>query len=629
VGTEIQSSNAKVASNVPSVQSLDNPNLSSAVVKAKTGATVLADRFEKAGAPTIFQANGTAGAGKAGASDPPATFGKTEPAIPPDTNPSFGPDATPEEAAAYVLHVDQATGLGGPSQGFNLYAQAVADHQDDAAWLQSFHRALGSEKSAELISKAVDPTNYRDWDPDLVLEHVDAVRASLVTMHEAGALNQADMDQLMAHWTGNGEGQVWRGALFGGNRFNSGLAQLFRELPASAVGLKNLFFDSAVAASQNTELSGEMRNDVAAAAAFVLAGTDMDNQVVQLGELQAQGANRLGDFVTRAMASEKTVPTLLNSARNDRDISTGQFHHEIEERYDGIASIANALAYADLSLRDAHNRRAPYTQGQLSTIRQEFFVAAANGMEAHAGTWDDNVRLKDGLSVIFQNELDNLWQGNLAPNGASLANDTIQSALESFYEHALFTGPSGSQRDRTSAFLADKLRGWMDDVRDPALSDAAFEAKYGGLDRTQVSKIAGEMLGHVSNGMERALDGAKDKQAAQEAVLKTGFDLALSLLPAGGPIKLATRGALGELGVKALESFFGEIDGNLRSRLEDATFDEAKRILLDEAPDFVADAPLANLAEDLMDVIPESNARNYLTAFQASFTAIDRKYEPN
>jgi hypothetical protein len=137
------------------------------------------------------------------------------------------------------------------------------------------------------------------------------------------------------------------------------------------------------------------------------------------------------------------------------------------------------------------------------------------------------------------------------------------------------------------------------------------------------------MLGHVSNGMERALDAAKDKQAAQEAVLKTGFDLALSLLPAGGPIKAVAGKALGEIGVKALESFFGKLDGELRKRLEGATFEEAKRILLEEAPGFVADAPLKGLADELMDVIPESNARNYLTAFQASFTDIDRDYEPN
>ncbi|MFN7961352.1 MAG: hypothetical protein U0002_08785 [Thermoanaerobaculia bacterium] len=594
---------------------------------AKRGAAAPVDVFERPAAnsqPNVFLAQANRAGQVYGPPAPPKTFGTEGTTIPKGTGTGSGPQAKPEEAAAFVKHLDEVGSFGGgPSPAANLFAQQLAAHKGDADWTQKFYQSLGADLSAKMINQSVDPSYYRDWKPETVNQQIDAVRGSLTTLYQAGKLNQADMDRLMNHWTHDSDSQVWNGIFDGGYRVNPGLAQLFRDVPYTAEGLKNEFFDSAVKASQDTKLGQEERNDAAAAAAWVLSGTSADNQVVQLRTLQQQ--NGLGDFVTRAMSGEKNVPTLLNSAQNPIDPKTGRPSRPIEERYDGMARIAFNLAYSDVSLRDAFNRAAPFTQGELSKIRQEVFVSASTAMEAHPRTWDDNTLLKDGLSQIFQSEFDNLWQGNLAGNQASLKNKTIQEGLESFFEHALFTGPSGNLRDSTSRFLADKLRGWIDDIRNPNLSDAQFKAKYG-VDQTQLAKIAGEILGHVSNGMERAIDGATDKQKAKEAILKTGFDLALSLLPAGGPIKALGGGKIGEIGVKALDSFVSKLDGDLRKQLETAGYEEAKKLLVEKLPDFVNDQALKQLADDLMDVIPESNARNYLSAFQSSFTDIDRKY---
>lgn len=526
---------------------------------------------------------------------------------------------SPEEAAELVQRQQNGFGDTGAVQA-NLFTQHLSEHKDDARWLQGYFQALGTDKSAELLSGAVKPENYRDWDPRDVNARIDGTRAALTTLYQAGKLTQGDMDNLMSHWTGDVDSQAFRGLVGGGNRVNSGLAQLFAG-GAVPEGLKNEFFQSAVGASQNSELAAEERNDVAAAGAYVLSSTSMDNQVVQLRDLQASGKDKIGDFVSRAMSGEKTVPTLLNSAFNDRDPSTGNFRHPIEERYDGMARVLFNLGYADTGLRDPFQGAAPFSQAELSKVRQEAFVSAAKAMHAHAGTWDDNTLLKDGLSRIFRQEFDNLWKGNLAGNSASLANGTVQEAFESFFQHVLFTQPGGAQRDMTSQFLADKMRGWVDDIR--TLSDTDFQAKYG-LDKTQLSKIAGETLGHLSNGMEKAVDSAKDRKAAQEAVIKTAVDLAFSMLPPGGPLK----GVLGETGVKALDALFGKIDGDLRDRLKTATIDQAKSILSKELPGFNFDAPLAKLANDLSDVIPETNDRNYLSAFQSAFSFIDRDYAP-
>ena len=533
--------------------------------------------------------------------EPPKTFTQNG-AKPLSSNPAPG---SPEEAAELIERQRFGIGDTAATQS-NLFAQHLTAHKNDAQWLQGYFQALGTEKSAELLSGVVRPEHYRDWDPKVVNQHVDGTRAALATLHQSGLLNQGDMDALMSHWAK------------GDN--TSGLAQLFGNgsVPQS---LRNEFFSSAVRASQDTALSAGERNDVAAAGAYVLAATSTDNQVVQLRDLQATGGNKLSDFISRAMSSDENVPTLLNSAFNERNPSTGQFHHPIEMRYDGMARVLSSLSYAQATNRHPLQGPAPFTQAELSKVKQEAFIAAANGMHANARTWDDNTRLKDGLSRIFRQEFDNLWKGNLAGNNASLSNGPLQGALESFFQHGLFTGPSGSERDLTSQFLADKMRGWVDDIR--TLSDTDFQAKYG-VDKTQLSKIAGETLGHVSNGMEKAIDAAKGRKAEQEAVIKTAVDFAFALLPAGGPVK----GLLGETGVKVLDSLFGKIDGDLRDKLKEMTTDQAKKALVDELPGFNFDAPLAKLANDLADIIPESNSRNYLSAFQSSFSFIDREYAP-
>ena len=594
------------ATEAPGTQGTQDSGSSGTSNSTNTPAPVTVDTYQPVSEDqSYFQqiALGTNGALAQGAATTPRTFTSEGPNVPSDVAPD-----SPEAAAQYVANLHGITGETAAIQS-NVFAQQLIANADDAQWVQDFYSALGTEKAAELISQAGNSTNYNGWSAEEITRHTDAVGESLATLYDNGMLNQADMDRLMQSWTTDSDSMSFRGLVGGGNHFNAGIGQIVAG--TSNDGLKNLYFNSAQSASQNADLPAEVRNDVAASGAYVLSRSSSDNQVTQLNNLREQGT--LSDFVSRAMAGESQIPTLTNGARDD-SLYTGEPRPEIWEANDGIARLSGTLAWADV--RDGWQGAPPVNNGDLSATRQEFFLSAAKGMDTNPQSWDGNTMLKDGLSVIFRKEFDNLIFNNLAGNNASLANGTVQESFEDFFEHALFTGPEGYQRDATSEFIADRVGGWMDDVSN--LFDAAFQQKYG-VDKTQLSKVAGEVLAHVSNGMENAIASAKDKQAAQEAVVKSMVDFGFALLPAGGPIK----GVLGASGVAVLDRVFGHIDGQIRSQLKDATTDQAKAILAENLPDFNADAVLRDFPQELNDTIPESNSRNYLSAFQSSYNTID------
>ncbi|HMQ22010.1 MAG TPA: hypothetical protein PKE00_05935, partial [Planctomycetota bacterium] len=126
---------------------------------------LVADRFERVAPQTVFaqfgnqqlqQAPGT------GTSPTARTFVNDASTVSSRTTavPGTDPSATPEQAAAYLEQIGR--NVLEPSTQAHLFTQTLEAHKGDAAWLRSFYGALGADRSAELISQATLPSNYRD-----------------------------------------------------------------------------------------------------------------------------------------------------------------------------------------------------------------------------------------------------------------------------------------------------------------------------------------------------------------------------------------------------------------------------------------------------------------------------------
>jgi len=531
----------------------------------------------------------------------PATFVDDGPAGTPD--PAEGsPEAAAQQVANFNdLATDDAIGQ------TNLFAQQLIEHEGDVAWIQSFYSELGGDKSAELISQTASPESYTDWPIATAQEHTQAVAQSLDTLYEAGALNEADIAALVQDWATDADTQV------NGRDFNTGVGQIIAQ--SGNEELQTAYALAAIDTAANTPgLSTDMQADLNGSAAFVLAGTSADNQVLQLDALRDSG--QLEAFIQGALAADTEIPAITVQT-HDEAAFTGGPAEPLSVANDGVATLALNLAHADV--RDPISGPLPISNDDLSNLRQEFFVTTSTAAEAQGDTWRESTGLKDGLSVIFEKEFDNLIFDNLAENNASLKNGTVQESFEAFFEFALFTTPAGSRRDTTSAFLADTVGGWIGDIQ--GLSDTDFAATYG-IDKTQLSKIAGEVLAHVSNGMESAIATAKDRRATHEAILKTMTDMAFALIPGGGPLK-SLAGELTAAGAESVGRMIKVADGQVRGAIDGMVKSEVKEALLEELPELNPDAVLESFPQELNDIIPDSNNRNYLTAFQASYNTID------
>jgi hypothetical protein len=154
---------------------------------------------------------------------------------------------------------------------FHPSPPAPPTSEQDSSWLQEFFGYLGTDTSADLLNRSVgfDSRAY----PLTRLVQFETIQNSLVTLHDAGALNPADMDALVAAW---------------GPRLDPQLALMFGALPTGNEDLQNLFVRSAVsyAAASPPREGG---SGLAAAAAWVLAETPVDNQLLLLRQIQQAG----------------------------------------------------------------------------------------------------------------------------------------------------------------------------------------------------------------------------------------------------------------------------------------------------------------------------------------------------
>lgn len=549
--------------------------------------------------------------------EPPATFTSIEPQIPDDVAPNFAPDATPEEAAAAVINLEQS-GNTSPQAAVDAFNQLLGDHAGDVQWTQDFFAALGTEQTADLIDQSftVGSNAYLSSTADAEARN-DVIQDALVGLHEAGALTSGDMDALMNQWSGAAD-MVDRSGFekfFGAGTtpMNSGIALAFAELPEGATDLKNLFFDSAqqLAGDTSVEMTDPQRGALAASGAYVLASTDRGNQVGQLLEVQAQqGSEAVSSFIETAMSGPATAVTLESGVGSGFGISSSDTFQFVP--FDGAATLVNsATNLGTMEQLDDAPVMVPtgFSEEQLSALRTDVFHGAVEGLDANAGTWNENTQLKDDLTSIYVRDFDTLWQGGLSQNGARLDDDAaISSSLPKFFENVVFTQPAGDLHESAVNFTANTFEAWTSDLTN--LDESAVQEKYG-LSGEQLSHLMGDMLGHVTNGMEDAIAGARGRRAAQQAALETGINIALAALPGGGII----QNTLGKTGVDVLDRVIKKIDGDVRKQLEGATRAQAAEILLEELPDLNPSEFLADLAQELSEVIDPAVLDNFLSSY--------------
>lgn len=558
------------------------------------------------------------------------TFHSDHSVLSADVTPNSGPDATPEEAAAQVENVRQFSTGNADASATSQFMAFVRDHQNDPAWLQSYFRALGAEQTAHLLNNVANPSRYNDLSAEYANGEIAAIRDALEGMYSSGELTDADIARLVEHWA------TERGDL------NTGLPQLFAGLEGSgAEGMQNAFFraaaelslagDGAVENGRFTfseeaigRLSDGDRQSLAAAAAYVLGDTRTENQVSQLIALQTDGGDAALDrFITQAMAQPTRVAgfdAYTSDAEQERMLDPTLPPPGQDVEYDGVAQIVQSLSW-DSTYRGGPDRYlppAPYTFGELQAVRDQVFYSAANGLDANPGEWEENTTLKDGLARIFMADFDRMVETSVTSNGARLDDESpFPEALENFTQHVLFTEPSGTARDRASEFLIDRLSTTITDIN--TLSDAEFQQQYG-RDQTQQAHLTGEILGHVSNGMEQAIQQAADKRAAQRQGLEFGINLAwalgqdgLKLLPGGNVLSAILPDQI------TSSQAYGVLKGELESMIKDGLVDQAADTLLEEFPDFHPDETLSGLSRELSEEVRAENGADYLSSFLSSY----------
>jgi hypothetical protein len=543
-------------------------------------------------------------------SNVPQTFVNNGSNIPEGTEPKPpGADATPAEAAAYIDFYRMGANYPG-AEGF-MFARQLMEHQNDPQWIQGYFKALGNDRTAELLNQSLSYETFQNWtDRGDINEFVGVVRNSFAALDKAGLLNQADMNNLVGRWAASG-------------KFNPQVAiELFGKLDAKHENLKSMFFQAAARQAANPQTKDSVGKDLAAAATHVLGQTSSDNQVLQLNLLRQAGG--LEQFVKRAMAGERTVSTLESmAAYYDSPGTDNRAKNEVE--YGRIESLLYSLAYNDV--RDGWDHRPVSVTGDdLHKLRTDFFNAAAQSLtdKKTQDNFRNNVMFKDGMSAVFMAEYDNIVKSGLGPNGAGFDTLKFQPGLEKFFQQALFTPPLGYSSGSLANFLSKKVSeigaALMDDS--PG-AEQRWRDAHGGQSRMDAAAVAGGLLGMLTNGLKSSLDQMKKDAEAQAQTVKLFVDIAFGFLPGIGS----------KLGSSAAETFLknviGPIDSKIRDEIKNGAVEKAKELVMNQFKnglrDLKPDEMVLALFNSLNQTIPNGDNRgeqNFRAEFTSSYSTI-------
>lgn len=562
---------------------------SAAFTRAKLFAQQAPPTQPNANSPATFTAEGTAGTYDPGAAA------------------SIEPDATPEEAAQFILHYEQ-NAIGGSYPGEQqFFLQALEQHKDDPQWTQGFFRALGSEKTAELISESVTSGVHQYNSPEEIEQRVGAMRDAIANLASAQPplFTQADMDML-----------VEKMVKAPGDMHALIAMEVFGKMDYSQENVKNMFFDSASRLALSGKFSESETEQLAAAACHVLSNTSANNQAEKLNAIRTGGEGNLTKLIESAMKGTTEYPPLASQ------VNSIQRYQPVEnEPYGRVDALLFNMAYS--GYHDAHSPGPSVSSDDLAATRVEMFNAASQTLaeDGVLENYKDSTLMKDGLSEIFMRDFDAVINSSIGINGASLTTPA-QNGLSQFFEYALFTTEPGYQQKPLMNFLSDKFKEIGQGLQDTSPgAEARFQEQFG-RSRADAAAIMGGLLGTMTIGLRDHLNQIKDDAAARGEMIGFIFDLTVGNIPGiGGKL---TEGATG-IAAKLLGSIADDVQSEVLDNLKEGAVDAAKEAFINAHKDGDPQKLLMGLFEGLNTTIPNGDGPGegaFLDDFQGAYNTV-------
>lgn len=444
----------------------------------------------------------------------------------------YSPDAKPEEAASFIKYESA------PGSKPLHFAAALDAHKDDPQWLESFLREMGIEDTANFIAGSFQLTNLT---PEAAAKNSAAIRETLETLVESGALTQEGMDALVAKLKDKNE-------------------YVFTEIFANSASpeLKQMFVNSAA------KLGGDKMN---AAAALVLGNMSPDKQAEFLNSL---GPDKLKQFIHSAMAGQFTLVDLDAKLRNPNAGVTDS----PTITFGGIEKILQTA-----SIETAYNGSTLVESPFSTELKVSLFNIVTERLtdSGTAEKFRGNVEFKQHLGTIYGNNQHEITASYINESGEDLTPDGVKN-LNAFFREVIFTTPlAENAKDIATSFTqrADEVLNDADN-----LSDEDFLLKYG-KDKRTMSSLVGQEFGTLVNAMEESLKNIKDlsdKEAKQIVDVLNGF-VSVASATAGVPGVAATAGS----------SIIGEslkiLIGSAAESISKGNYDEAVKQLKEQGID--------------------------------------------
>ncbi|HVE55805.1 MAG TPA: hypothetical protein VNB22_03190 [Pyrinomonadaceae bacterium] len=511
---------------------------------------------------------------------------------------AFDPNSSPEEAAAALKSPFKPNY--DPQSDVQAFTDQLEAHKNDPQWLRSYYAALGSDKTAELISNAATSSGYSTYlyggygskdAAEMYNKNMDIIGDSLETLRASGGLSQTDMNNLVGAMVDHGFNP------------NVGIDMFGKASPE----VKEMFVRASVADGNDT---------VEAAGSLVLSQMSGDKQAQILGSLSDE---QLNNFIEGAMAGQTEAIDMSNY------LSTG-----IADKTTTLGGVQRLLSTANqyTGYYGSTFQTAPFSP----ELQNRVFNAAVNGLNNSKAfdNFRENPAFKDELSKLFINNGAEILKGQ-APDGAFQNADFI-TGMTKFFELTLFSPKGGELRDELMSSVVKTMGNVGDASKNPPLSQSEYENLHNGWSQQDHTEVMGGLLGMVWQAAENQKEFIQN-DIMQDAAKKkemVGFfvGMAFSFVPGAGDVmgKIAGEGA----------SFLQQIP----DKIVNFAWDQSKDQLKNGSQDFLlnllkgssnSDA-LANvdmLTDKFRDIIVATNAAlpngeagelNLRSAFQSAFS---------
>lgn len=516
-------------------------------------------------------------------------------------------DATPEEAAQYILNYPQNS-LGGAYPGQQqFFLQAIEQHKNDPNWIQGFFRHLGAEQTAELISDSITSGVHQYSSPEQIEQQVGALRDAITNLASAQPplFTQADMDLL-----------VEKMVKAPGDMHALIAMEVFGKMGYEHENVKNMFFDAASRLALSDRVSESEAEQLSAAAAHMLSNTSANNQAEKLNALRESGSGNLTKFIQFAMNGATEYPPLASQVNSNQRMQPVEY-----EPYGRVDALLFNMAYSGYS--DAHSPGPSVSGDDLAATRAELFSAATNALtnDDVRGNYENSTLMKDGLSQIFMRDFDRIIDSSIGTNGASLTT-TAQNNFSQFFEYAMFTTEPGHLQKSLMNFVSDKFRDYGQGLQDTSPgAEERFQQQFG-RSRADASAIMGGLLGTMTIGLRDHISDIKADAEARGEMLGFIFDLTVGNIPGvGGKL---TEGAT-SIAVQLLGSVVDSVQSEVIDKLKEGLVDQAKEAFINGNRAKDPQELLLGLFEGLNTTIPNGDnpgEGEFLDDFQGAYNTV-------